>query len=104
MRRENIWKAVISGVLVLTLAVTGITLYNTGKEEEQKEKQKNEAQLVEDTNDEKLNEDPFEAQDVSNGSVDAQNFEEDGNEWFEKQVDDYYFYCFSRYFLSRKYY
>ena len=39
MRRENIWKAVISGVLVLTLAVTGITLYNTGKEEEQKEKQ-----------------------------------------------------------------
>jgi len=80
MRRETMWKAVISGVLVLTLAVTGITLYNTGKEETQKEKQKNEAQLVEDTNDEKLNEDPFEAQDVSNGSVDAQNFEEDGND------------------------
>ena len=42
MRRENMWKAAISGALVLTLAATGITLYNTGKEDEPKEKMKQE--------------------------------------------------------------
>ena len=80
MRRENMWKAVISGVLVLTLVVTGITLYNTGKEEDSKEKKNKEAQLVENTGDEKLNEDSFEAKDVSNDSVEAQNFETDGDD------------------------
>ena len=46
MRRENMWKAVISGVLVLTLVVTGITLYSTGKEDESKEKQNKETQTA----------------------------------------------------------
>lgn len=80
MRRENMWKAIISGVLVLTLVVTGITLYNTGKEEDSKEKKNKEAQLVENTGDEKLNEDSFEAKDVSNDSAEAQNFETDGDD------------------------
>lgn len=79
MRKENMWKAAISGVLVLTLVATGITLYRTGKEDKPEEKKKQEAQLVENTGDEDLNEDPFESQNVSNGSVDAENYGTDEN-------------------------
>lgn len=86
MRRANMWKAVISGALVLSLVVTGITLYNTGKEDDSKEKENKEAQLVENTGDETLNEDPFEAKDVSNDSVEAQNFGTDGYD--EAKSDD----------------
>lgn len=79
MRRETMWKAVISGLLVLTLAVTGITLYSTGKEDESKEKQNNKAQLVENTEDKNLKDDSFDSQDVSNGSVKAENYENHEN-------------------------
>ena len=79
MRKENMWKAAISGVLVLTLVATGITLYSTGKEDEPEEKQRNEAQLVENTGNEELNDEPFDSQDVSNGSVNAENYSDDEN-------------------------
>ena len=87
MRRENMWKAVISGLLVLTLVVTGITLYSTGKEDESKEKLNNKAQLVKDTEDENLNEDSFESKDVSNGSVNAEDYEGDEKNNEDKNDD-----------------
>lgn len=80
MRRENMWKVAISGVLALTLAVTGITLYNNEKKDEPKEKKQQEAQLVENIGDEEFNDDPFESQDVSSGEVNAENYEEYSDE------------------------
>lgn len=64
------WKTAISGALVIALTVTGIALYQTGKEETPKEQQE-ELQLVEN-----LPEEQEEAKDVNNPSADAKQEEE----------------------------
>lgn len=71
MKKENIWKTAISGILVLTLTATGIALYQTGKEDTPKEQQE-ELQLVQNPSEEQE-----ESKDVNNPSADAKYGEEE---------------------------
>lgn len=81
MRKENMWKAVVAGALVITMAATGITLYNTGEQEEPDTELQEKSQLVEGETDEELKDgEPFESQDVSNNTAIAEGYEEKTDE------------------------
>ncbi len=72
MKRENMWKAVIAGALLLTIVATGVTLYNTS--EDGKKKQSDGQELVQKDGEEDVDDNSFESQDASNGSVGAENY------------------------------
>ncbi len=92
MKRENVWKAIIAGALLLTIVATGVTLYNTGEDYDSKQPD-DQTQLVEQSGEKEFNEKPFDSQDVSNDSVDAENYgennkEDNSDEQEDKFVDD----------------